>query len=441
MRANSCCRAAAPDGSARRTARSARFALLIVLLWAGTSMAGDGGGGLAGGREPAPGISGIGSRSERVLTALTQKACETTRAKQLARGLPTTSGKPAGPTFASMFPADDPRCDALAPLALQTPWNSGLIIPATSAPDGTLLGRRLLSTIGGVAMELMAYASGGLTVGGLLCYPADGARHSAVIHVPGGLEGIFAAGTGANMVQTCIDWAANHGRAAFAPSLRGNDGSEGTRELCQGEATDVASAALLIRSLEMIDPSRIGLVGGSIGGCVALRASALIPDLRAVVAYVPPTDWKSLVQYHRTSWAPATESTCEGGTREWNIGGPQLADVFDGLICGRIGCTDAEYESRSPIPALLSQTAPTLIVSAGADNVVPVGQQLLWSILRQGTGHPVTLYSVDPCDPPGTPAPQLDVHIYARNAYHLLAGSPISSGLLFLMARLDDVSP
>jgi len=431
----------APGGSARLTTGIASFTLLLALLWPGTSLSGDGGGGLAGGRGPVSGASGIGARSERVLAGLTREACKAARAKRLGSGLPTPDGKPAGLTLASMLQPDDPRCDAPAPEATPMPWNSALGIPATSAPDGTLLGRRLLATIGGVAMELIAYASGGLSVGGLLCYPADAARHSAVIHVPGGLGGVFATGTGANMVQTCIDWAANHGRAAFTPSLRGNDGSEGTHELCLGEATDVASAALLIRSLEMIEPGRIGLVGGSIGGCVVLRASALIPDLRAVVAYVPPTDWKALVQYHRTSWAAATESTCEGGTRAWNIGGPQLADVFDGLICGRIGCTNAEYESRSPIPALLSQTAPTLIISAGADNVVPFGQQLLWSILRQGTGHPVTLYSVGPCDPAGTPAPGLDVHIYVRNAFHLLAGAPISSGLLFLMARLDDVSP
>jgi hypothetical protein len=83
------------------------------------------------------------------------------------------------------------------------------------------------------------------------------------------------------------------------------------------------------------------------------------------------------------------------------------------------------------------QNAPTLIVSAELDNVVPLDQQLLWSLFRQGTGHPVSVVSVDPCDPPGTPPLTTDVHVLARRSFHLLSGGPISSGMLFLMAHLD----
>ena len=55
----------------------------------------------------------------------------------------------------------------------------------------------------------------GLVVGGLLAYVDDGRRHSTVVHVHGGLGGIFTNADG-DMVQTCIDWAQRYGRTAFA---------------------------------------------------------------------------------------------------------------------------------------------------------------------------------------------------------------------------------
>jgi dipeptidyl aminopeptidase/acylaminoacyl peptidase len=317
-----------------------------------------------------------------------------------------------------------------------SPAGSGPSPGSTTLPDGTLVARQRLATVDQVALDLVAYASTGLVVGGLLAYPDDGLGHSTVIHVHGGLGGIFTNADG-DMVQTCIDWVQRYGRTAFAPSLRGQDGGEGTPELCLGEADDIASAATLLRSLEVTLPDRIALVGGSTGGCFVLRAAPLIASLRAVVAFVPPTDWKGLVAYHRSSFVPATETLCDGGTRAWDVGGPALADVFDQMICGHIGCSDAEYDGRSPIPGVPFQTAPTLVVSAGSDNVVPLDQQVLYSVLRQSSGHPVDVYAVDRCDASGTPVSSMDPHIYVNGGYHLLSVGAVGSGFLFLMQELD----
>ena len=309
-------------------------------------------------------------------------------------------------------------------------------VSAQTVPDGTVLGRQRIAANASIALDVVAYASTGLSVGGLLCFPNDGASHSTVIHVPGGGGGVFNAVAG-DMVQTCIDWAGLHGRTAFVPSLRGNDGGEGTPELCLGEGSDVVAAAVMLRSLAVTAAAPLGLVGGSIGGCVALRAAPFIPSLAAVVAFVPPTSWKHLIEYHRTSWAPRTELDCAGTPVEWNLGGPEFADQLESVICGHQGCSDAEFDARSPLPLLAAQSAPTLIVSAEFDNIVPLDQQLLWSILRQSSGHPVWVLPVDPCAPPGTPPPVMDAHILARRSFHLIAGGPVSSGLLFLMAHLD----
>lgn len=319
---------------------------------------------------------------------------------------------------------------------LVSPAGPGQYPRSTTLPDGALVARERLATVGQVALDIVAYASSGLVVGGILAYPDDGNRHSTVIHVHGGLGGIFANADG-DMVQTVIDWAQRYGRTAFAPSLRGQDGGEGRPELCLGEADDVAAAAVLLRSLEVTDPDRIAIVGGSTGGCVVLRAGPLIPGLRAVVSFVPPTDWKSLVAFHRSSYVPATETRCDGSTYAWDVGGPALADVFDNMICGHIGCSDADYEARSPIPGVPFQTAPTLVVSAGSDNVVPLDQQILYSVLRNNSGHPVDVYVVDPCDASGTPRDAMDPHLYVRGAYHLLSVGAVGSGFLFLMQELD----
>jgi acetyl esterase/lipase len=369
------------------------------------------------------------ARGDRVLRALAREA-RATRAGSIGESLHVGAMRADVRTSLEAAFARVERSASVSPV------DPAQFPSSTTLPNGTLVARQRLATVGKVALDLVAYASSGLVVGGILSYPADGDRHSTVIHVHGGLGGIFANADG-DMVQTVIDWAQRYGRTAFAPSLRGQDGGEGSPELCLGEADDVAAAAVLLRSLEVTDPDRIAIVGGSTGGCVVLRAGPLIPGLRAVVSFVPPTDWKNLVAFHRTSYAPAIETRCDGSTYAWDVGGPALADVFDNMICGHVGCSDADYDARSPIPGVPFQTAPTLVVSAGSDNVVPLDQQVLYSILRSNSGHPVDVYVVDPCDASGTPRDAMDPHLYVHGAYHLLSVGAVGSGFLFLMQELD----
>ncbi len=320
-----------------------------------------------------------------------------------------------------------------------TPVPGAVAVPAAfqpSAPDGAIVGRQRVAENSAVVLEVVAYASDGLTVGGLLCYPNDGTPHSTVVHVHGGLGGVFSKADG-DLVTTCYNWAALHGRTAFAPSLRGQDGGEGRAELCLGESTDVINAVAMLRGIEPTMTSPVALVGGSIGGCVVLRAAPFIPDLSAVVAFVPPTTWGDLVAFHRSTWAPAQETLCDGTTRTWDIGGPELADTFDRIICGQVGCTAEDYLARSPLTFVAAQSAPTLIVAAMTDSVVPFEQQLLWSIFRQGSGAPVDVVVVDKCAAPGRPALSFDGLLAVEQGFHLLADGPISSGMLFLLGHLD----
>jgi dienelactone hydrolase len=308
---------------------------------------------------------------------------------------------------------------------------------AAANGDGTLLGRQRLVTLGPVALDFVAYLSSGLAVGGLLCFVDDGQPRSTVIHLHGGFGGLFVNPDGGDTVGTCYRWAAQSGRTAFVPSFRGQDGGQGQPELCLGEADDVAAAAIFLRGLDVVDPDRLALVGGSMGGCVALRAGTKIPNLRAVVAIAPMTDWKSLVTFHRTAWAPKVETRCDGSTLDWNTGGPAFADVIDGVVCGHAGCTDAEYAARSPIPDVLNATNPTLVLAAGDDNIVPVQQQVLWSALRNVFGGSVAVDIRDRCSAVAAPPLGQDVLLYVPGAYHLMEDGPVISGLVYLSDLLD----
>ena len=107
------------------------------------------------------------------------------------------------------------------------------------------------------------------------------------------------------------------------------------------------------------------------------------------------------------------------------------------MICGHPVCSDEDYQARSTIPGVYVQTAPTLIVSAEADNVVPFEQQILYSLFREELGNPIDIYVVDPCGAPAAPGLAFDSQIVVLDSYHALSPATISSGLLFLINALD----
>ena len=76
-----------------------------------------------------------------------------------------------------------------------------------------------------------------------------------------------------------------HGYGALLPDLRNHGQSQGTvTTLGYTEVEDVRGAVAYLLARPEVNPERIGLVGSSMGGALAIRAAARIPEVRAVVA-------------------------------------------------------------------------------------------------------------------------------------------------------------
>jgi len=142
---------------------------------------------------------------------------------------------------------------------------------------------------------------GGLAVPALLYRPreaAPGQRFPALIHVHGGPTAQFFRGFDAQ-----AQFLADRGYVVLCPNVRGSTGygvtwrdanllDWGGRDL-----EDVAAGAAYLRSLDFVDPDRLGIFGGSYGGYLAYLAAVKKPELFKVS--VPIVGISDLHQLYR----------------------------------------------------------------------------------------------------------------------------------------------
>ncbi len=233
---------------------------------------------------------------------------------------------------------------------------------AQGDPSGWLSVETLFSDDEIVA-EKVSYMVDGLRVSGLVCYPVAPGRHPIVVSNHGGFQGLSA---GELSDQTSCRQSARSGYVLIESSYRGEDESEGEVEVCLGEVDDVLTMLEIARRQAYADPDRVGMIGGSHGGCITLRALQRGAPVQVGVVFAPPTDLAALYRYWVETFdqlEPTEQALFQ-----------QLMDVVRGAAGGTPEQVPEEYRLRSPLAFAdeLQSVDGTLVVLHGdADTLVP----------------------------------------------------------------------
>lgn len=155
---------------------------------------------------------------------------------------------------------------------------------------------------------------------------------------------------------------AEHGYAVLMPLMRGWGGGQNDCGLSQ--PADTVRMIEWLASQPGVDPDRIGIVGFSFGGQVALLTGALTDRVKAIVSYYGPTDLVKLKQYDGRHWDVWARS-CE----------PDL-------------------KKRSPVSVAGQIKAPVLLTQGDADTTVPPEQAEEMEQALRKSGGSVQLHLV-----------------------------------------------
>jgi len=206
-----------------------------------------------------------------------------------------------------------------------------------------------------------------ITLAGILYGPDDPDKTDpAVIVLHGWLE---PEENGADMVSIVAWHLAREGYVALALSMRGWPDTGG-RDDCGGrQPFDVVNAVEWLSRQPGVNPNRIGLLGFSQGGQVALLAAGLTPKIKAVVAFFPVTDLDR--------WAQTTQA-------------PGIKEAYVPQVCAK----GLGLKAKSPIYAACAIHAPTLLIHGEEDTRVPMDQSLEMAKAMLDCGKEVQLQLV-----------------------------------------------
>ena len=155
------------------------------------------------------------------------------------------------------------------PITDPTPWES----------------RQVLFQDVKVIREKVSYRSNNLNIFGQICHPNRPGKFPVLIWNHGGFEGLK------DGDEKFCEAFAGFGYTFLMSSYRGEDGSEGNVEVCQGEVDDVLKMLELGRKMPFANPNKVALMGGSHGGCISLRALQKGAPAQVLVEFYGPSDW------------------------------------------------------------------------------------------------------------------------------------------------------
>nr|WP_184830173.1 alpha/beta fold hydrolase [Jiangella mangrovi] len=228
----------------------------------------------------------------------------------------------------------------------------------------------------------VTYRSAGLTISGILNLP-DGAGPFPVLVLAHGYidPDVYTTGRGLRREQ---DYLARQGYAVLHTDYRNHAGSSDDPEnevrLRLGYTEDVVNAVLAVRAatdtIPQLDGERVGLLGRSMGGGVALNTLVVQPGLvDAAVVYA------------------SVSSNAVQNFDQWTRGQPGSEALTDQII-GAYGAPEANpefWQGVSPVTFFDRVTEPVLIHHGTADETCPPQWALDTDAALRVAGKDVTL--------------------------------------------------
>jgi uncharacterized protein len=157
------------------------------------------------------------------------------------------------------------------------------------------------------------------------------------------------------------------GYVVMKPDYRGHGESEGNPEgayYSPAYTRDVLNAIASVKTLDFVDPDRIGMWGHSMGGHIVLRSMVVNPDIKAGVIWggVVTSYQDMMSNWNRSRpWQPSEreQATRRSGRQTFieQYGSPEQNKVF--------------WDSISPIAYVSDVSGPIQIHHGLADDVVP----------------------------------------------------------------------
>lgn len=302
----------------------------------------------------------------------------------LVVGVLTACGTPS-PTPSVSTPTEEPAVIDTSTLRtmIDSPREQSTLVigEATEESDDT------------VTSYAVTYDSAGLTISGVLRVPTSEGPHPAVVVVHGGVDPErYVSGGDLEEEQRAL---VASGYVVFATDLRGYADSDPADSdalsvdpdfgwstvLDWGMAWDVVNALDILRSGQVpgVDPERIGVLGHSMGGLLALDAAVIAPGSSDMIVALsaPSSSFGELIQQYEESAAakPGSTSTPTHSPEYWaDVSPANFLDRATEPLFMIHGSTD-----RVALPEWSEQTVAAwkaaglpaeVIILAGADHAL-----------------------------------------------------------------------
>lgn len=223
-------------------------------------------------------------------------------------------------------------------------------LPGAGKSENIIVEKKLVDKGKAVRVYRVTYKSTGLKVRGLMFENrTKKGKLPGIVFNHGGVDGIPEA-----FKNRCRELAAA-GYHVFAPSYRGEDGSEGKVEVAAGEVDDAMNGARVLQQWPGVDAARIAMAGASHGGIITLLAAQRM-DLRAAAVFYGVSNTFTWYQFLIDN-------------------GHDVTDPLSRQVYG-YGPKDKPEAFRSRAPALdaARTRAPVLLVYGDSDTIVPPSQ-------------------------------------------------------------------